>query len=529
MTRLITPVELRQIWREGREVALFDLRPEGPYAEAHPLWAVSMPLSEIETRIEALVPRRSAPIVVYDDGEGFAEAGVARIAALGYETVSVLAGGLAAYAAVGEVYRDVNVPSKAFGELVEAIRHTPSLPAEEVSTILEREPNVVVLDSRRYEEFNTMSIPRGQSVPGGELVYRVGDIAPSPETLVIVNCAGRTRSIIGTQSLINAGLPNRVVALRNGTIGWTLAGLAVETGRTARGPAPSDAARDQARQAAARWADKVGVPILDRAGLDRLIGEAERRTLHRFDVRTPEEFAAGHPDGFVSAPGGQLVQATDEWVAVRGARLVLFDDDGVRARMTASWLVQLGWEAYVVEAGLLPVDRVPTPRPRRDFGLPPEALVSPATLLADPFRHVVFDLARSPVYRKGHIRGAWHVSGPRLAELVAGEQARGLAAGRTLVLTSPDGDLAAANWAIARSAASGDVRVLAGGTAGYVGAGGRLDDAEAHWLGVPDDVYKRPYEGTDNPRAAMQGYIDWELQLVAQLANDGVANFHVVR
>ncbi len=77
------------------------------------------------------------------------------------------------------------------------------------------------------------------------------------------------------------------------------------------------------------------------------------RTLYRFDVRSPEEYAAGHSAGFISAPGGQLVQANDEWIGVRGARLVLFDDDGVRARMTASWLVQMGWDALVLEAGEL--------------------------------------------------------------------------------------------------------------------------------------------------------------------------------
>jgi len=49
------------------------------------------------------------------------------------------------------------------------------------------------------------------------------------------------------------------------------------------------------------------------------------------------------------------------------------------------------------------------------------------------------------------------------------------------------------------------------------------------WASQPDDVYKRPYEGTDSQESAMQAYIDWELQLVAQLANDGISRFHVVR
>ena len=149
----------------------------------------------------------SAPIVVYDNGEGFAQRAAARIAAIGYSDVSILDGGLEAYAEIGEVFRDVNVPCKSFGELVEAIRHTPSLSADEAKALIEREADLVVLDARRFEEYRTMSIPRGVSVPGGELAFRAREIAPSPDTTIIVNCAGRTRSIIGTQSLINAGVP----------------------------------------------------------------------------------------------------------------------------------------------------------------------------------------------------------------------------------------------------------------------------------------------------------------------------------
>ena len=81
-----------------------------------------------------------------------------------------------------------------------------------------------------------MSIPTATSVPGAELALRVRALAPDRATTVIVNCAGRTRSIIGAQSLINAGLPNRVAALRNGTIGWTLAGLDLDHGQARRAP-----------------------------------------------------------------------------------------------------------------------------------------------------------------------------------------------------------------------------------------------------------------------------------------------------
>ncbi|MDB5654693.1 MAG: putative thiosulfate sulfurtransferase [Tardiphaga sp.] len=520
MPKLIAAETIRAAWRGGHEIALFDLREEGPYSLSHPFFAVSLPLAQIELRIGDLVPRRSAPIVVYDDGEGLTQRGVERIEALGYSDVSVLDGGLAAYARAGEVFRDVNVPSKAFGELVESIRHTPSLPAEEIAELIAENPDVVVLDARRFEEYHTMSIPRGVSVPGGELALRVHDLAPSPDTTIVVNCAGRTRSIIGTQTLVNAGVTNRVIALRNGTIGWTLAGFELERGRTGRFGAVSAEAHTLARDRAGAWAQKVGVAVIDTATLARYRSEAGERTLYLLDVRTPQEYAERHPEGFVSAPGGQLVQATDEWVAVRGARLVLFDDDGVRARMSASWLVQMGWDACVVAEGAL----VATETRRPD----PVAIPAPGvpSLLADELAElgdsIVVDLGPSPLYRRGHIPGAWFVAGTALADLAALPEG-------PIVLTSPDGRLAAAHAQDVAAATSRTVYWLEGGNAGWQLSGRPLTADAPRFVRPPDDVYKRPYEGTDNPVAPMQEYIEWELQLVAQLANDGICRFHVVR
>ncbi|WP_315766032.1 rhodanese-like domain-containing protein [Bradyrhizobium sp. SZCCHNR2009] len=523
-TALLSPTELRRRWRAGDEVALLDVREEGPYSLSHPFFAVSLPLSQIELRILDLVPRLSAPVVVYDDGEGYAARAVPRIKAFGYTDVAILDGGLAGYARVGEVFRDVNVPSKAFGELVEAVRHTPSLSADEAKALIETESNLVVLDARRFEEYRTMSIPRGISVPGGELAYRAREIAPSSDTTIIVNCAGRTRSIVGTQSLINAGLPNRIYALRNGTIGWTLAGHQVERGKTARFLERPQASYAAALEDAKAWAERVGVKSLDRTAFERLRAEAGQRTLYCLDVRTPEEYAASHPDGFVSAPGGQLVQALDEWIGVRGARLVLFDDDGVRARMTASWLVQMGWDASIVGPDVIAADDAGVRPPRRprlpDIG---EAAISADELAADPSAWTIVDLTRSPTYKAGHIPGAHFVLASRFAEDIAKLPGDG-----GIVLTSEDGAEAAFALADARTATKRQFRVLSGGTRAWTASGRELDRDRPSWISDANDVYKRPYEGTDNASAAMQAYIDWELQLVAQLANDSVSNFHVV-
>jgi rhodanese-related sulfurtransferase len=521
MAKSITPRDLRRYWTTQQEVALIDVREEGPYSESHPLWALSVPVSEIEKKLPPLVPRLSAPIVIYDDGENYVNQAAARVLALGYRQVFILEGGLSAYSLVGEVYRDVNVPSKAFGELVESINHTPSLSAREVKDVLDSESNVVVLDARRFTEYNTMSIPRGRSCPGGELLYRAFEAAPSPDTTVIVNCAGRTRSIVGTQSLINSAIPNKVFALRNGTIGWTLEGLDLETRKTERVPQPSVEATKQARLRAESWASHVGVSIIDGPELVRFATESEERSLYLLDVRDPDEYAASHPAGFSNAPGGQLVQATDEWVGVRGSRIVLYDTDGVRARMTASWLLQLGWDVYVLDERSevpenLHIAQVPSWQPSKSNAITTEELRN----LKDA---TIIDLARSPVYRKGHIPGAWFASGPELIR-----DLKSVAGDGPIVLTSPDGDIAATNVQHARSLISRDILYLIGGTAEWVAAGFSLE-TESHHLSEPIDVYKRPYEGTSNARKDMQGYLDWEYGLVAQLANDGVAGFHVVR
>jgi rhodanese-related sulfurtransferase len=278
-------------------------------------------------------------------------------------------GGLQGWRDAGyELFEDVNSYSKAFGELVEHRRHTPSLPAEDVQALIDEKADIVILDARRYDEYNTMSIPTGRSVPGAELVLHARAAAPDPDTTIIVNCAGRTRSIIGAQSLVNAGVPNKVYALRNGTIGWTLANQSLETGQVRSLPDLGNDDTAEARIYARDVAYRAGVKRIGWAELEHLKTETDR-TLYLYDVRQPKAFEAGHLPGFRNAQGGQLVQETDHNAPVRGARIVVADDLGPRADMTASWLAQLGWEVFVLEtdwSGSLETgsDGAPPPRDR---------------------------------------------------------------------------------------------------------------------------------------------------------------------
>jgi rhodanese-related sulfurtransferase len=349
MTMLsVTPSQVRRALLLRDEIALLDLRHEAAFATGHPLFAANMAADRIALEAQMRLPRKDVPVVLYDAGEGLVTQAADRLGALGYVHVRQLDGGLQAWKNAGyELFQDVNSYAKAFGELVESRRHTPSLLAEEVAALIANEANIAILDVRRFDEYETMNIPGSVSVPGAELVLRAGRVAPDPETTIIVNCAGRTRSIIGTQSLINAGVTNKVVALRNGTIGWTLARQDLEHGADRRGGIGLfEGAQANAREVAYRAGVKHVGPE------EAMVLQAQaHRTLYRIDVRASEEYTAGHIGGFRYYPGGQLVQEIDMAAPVRGARILLTDHMGVRADMTASWLAQMGWETYVFDGG----------------------------------------------------------------------------------------------------------------------------------------------------------------------------------
>ncbi len=343
----------RALLRGGStELALIDAREPTEFTRRHLLYAANLPPSHVGLEVASRIPRLDTPVVVCDDGGGEAAAVALELTVLGYSDTAALDGGIDAWAtAGGELYSGINVPSKLFGELVEEHFDTPHVTATELAGWLADGRDLVVVDSRTRREFNRMSIPTGRSCPGGELVRRVGDLIDDGTT-VVVNCAGRTRSIMGAQSLRSAGLPNAVFALKDGTMGWELAGLELEHGRDDMAPEPSETGRAHAMEAAQAVAERCGVRTVDRAQLDGWLADATRTT-YFMDVRTPEEFAAGHLREATGAPGGQLVQATDEYLVTRGARVVLADGDGIGATMTASWLIQMGWDACVLEPGWL--------------------------------------------------------------------------------------------------------------------------------------------------------------------------------
>lgn len=523
----IEALSLHARLKSHEEIALLDVREEGIFGARHLLAASNTPISRFERLLPPLVPRRATPIVLVDEDERLAERAAGTLAAAGYTDIAILKGGVPAWAAAGlELFAGVYVPSKAFGEFVEITSETPHIDAHEFEARRKAGEDIVLLDSRPFDEYNWITIPGALDCPGGELVLRARSVIASDDALVVVNCGGRTRSIIGAQTLIDAGIPNRVVSLKNGTQGWHLAGFDVVRGATSVVPLPSVPAHRWALAAARDLAERYDVPSIDGETLARFEAERDRTTLYLFDVRDPAEYLAGHRAGFRSAPGGQLVQATDTFIAVRSARIVLADSDGVRARCTGAWLRRMGFQNVSVldETAVGDIEVGPAPEVVLGPDADPSAHVAPnelAGLLARGAA-VVVDVATSREYRAGHIPGAWFAVRGRFST-----DTSNLPPAPLYVLTSPDGVIARLAVAELAVATGRPVKVLALGTAGWREVGLPIETTRENLASATDDVLLKAFERRDKREDAMREYLQWELDLVEQVRRDGTIEFRL--
>lgn len=534
----VSVYDLYNTLRGKGEFALLDVREQEEFSRSHLLLACCTPLSTLELIVEPLVPCKKAPLFVMDDGLsedlGRSDRAAEVLRSMGYCAVSVVEGGLKAWNEAGFVtVNGVGALSKGFGEYVEVVQQTPRLSPKEIKALLDdARVRSIVIDVRPTGEYRTMNIPGSVNLPGCEVTYRLAEVVKDPGTAIIISCAGRTRSIIGTQTLINAAIPNRVVALQGGTMNWRLAGFDLEYGSTRPVPPITEQGRCIAEQRIRKVAEAYDVRFVEAQTVASWQSEGAHKTLYLFDVRQPREYAAGHIPGSISAQGGQLVQATDEYAAVRNGRFVLMDDDELRAIMTAHWLQQMGLpQVFVLKGGIFGAAAVLAPEgldqgdeslesriPAGGIGVAEAArqLNSRAGILC-------INVGASNRHRARHIPGAKWVARaylPRVRALYP--QAA------HIILTAEQ----SAHAALAAQDAHGlwpnaAVSFLQGGTPAWEKAGLPLQTGMPCALCAEDDIWYRPYTDVNASKEAMQGYFDWEFGLVDKINADGCVNFTI--
>ncbi len=342
MTHFLSASEAAAILIDEDEMAFLDIRELVPFGAGHPLLATNLPLSRMELTIPKLVPRRTTRIVLTDGGDATAVLAAERLERLGYSNLAVLEGGAPAWAEAGfKLFPEIEVPTKGFGAFARRFGRPTFITPQELDRALRSDEDWIVLDSRPPAEYRRGNIPGSIDVPGADVVRCFDDLVPDASTKVVINCMSATRGILGGLSLRAAGVPNDVYVLHHGTRGWLLNGFELET-NASRFPRPvSTAALDKSKARAMRMAEDAGLLRLDATTLERWRRD-DHRTTYVFDVRSETEYAAGHLIGSCNAPHGTIVMSPDQFFATLKARIVLVDDDTVRATVTALWLAQMG-------------------------------------------------------------------------------------------------------------------------------------------------------------------------------------------
>lgn len=530
----IEAAALKKELASGQELALVDVREQGQYGEGHPFHAVPLAYSRLELDAGRLIPNFTVSVVLLDDGGGdtLGLRAADRLQAMGYQQVRVLKDGASGWRAAGyTLFKGVHVPSKTFGELVETTCHTPRITPEALKFMMARGDDVVVLDGRSRGEYAKMNIPDAVCCPNAELAYRLHRLAPDKRTTVVVNCAGRTRSIIGAQSLINLGAGHPIFALENGTQGWYLKDYPLERNSNRFYPEvfPADLPLQAVRQKAAVLAQACGVKAATADQLQRWRHD-HSRTTYFFDVRTPEEFKAGSAHDAMHAEGGQLLQGTDLYIGVRHARVVLYDTDGIRAPLIGSWLRQMGYEVCLLEAAESLTVQNAQVASSQAVDLPPLVELSPAQLRAMDGAVQIVDLRSSMDFRAGHLRGAVWSTRSRIRGHVDAWNERHGKAYPLIVLVATHPQIAALAAGELSDSQRQRTRLSIADAAAWEQAGLRTEatpdfPADADCLDYLFFVHDR-HEG--NKRAATQ-YLEWEMNLVSQLDEQEKSSFNLHR
>ncbi|SMC77043.1 rhodanese-like domain-containing protein [Polynucleobacter kasalickyi] len=503
---------LKQWLHGSSEIAVFDVREQGQYGEAHLFLATSVPYSRLEYDVARLAPRKSVRLVVYDNnGAGISVKAAQALLKQGYQDIYLLSGGTQGWLDAGfTLFAGVNLPSKTFGELVEHQCHTPRVSAHEVMKMRQNREDFIILDGRPQGEFKKMSIPGAQCCPNGELAYRIKSHVKNQDTKIIINCAGRTRSIIGAQTLINLGIKNPIFALENGTQGWYLNDYVLDHGKVAQYAPPF--VDDEILLASKALVNKFDIPLI--ADEQFLIwNNDENRSLYLLDVRTAEEFTLNGLPGAQHAPGGQLIQATDQFVGVRNARIVLYDSDGVRAITVASWLKQMGHDVAVLRDGVKSKVSLPTIQIDHSFGC--------MTIKTDDLNQMyqddsvtILDIRGSMQYRRAHVPNSLWAIRPKLKEIIRD-------ANQTILMISDDPALTYGAL-LELDGLNLNIKLYELDGAGFPK---ELETISTETI-PPDleciDFLFFVHDRHDGNKDAARRYLEWETGLIAQLDQDEI-------
>ncbi|MDP3137711.1 MAG: rhodanese-like domain-containing protein [Burkholderiaceae bacterium] len=427
MERQTSAASLQAALAAREPLALLDVREMGEYRLGHIFGATPLPLGDLEERARRYVPQPHLEVVVCGGDDGRQGRAAQRLRAMGFSNVSVLAGGVSGWQQEGRAgATGWGFEGKQFGEQVAVAERIPHVDAEEVAAGLD-DPEVIVLDSRTPAEFLKGHIPGARWLPPFQSLLHAADLCRAHRS-VYVNCAGRTRSLLGARLLRGMGFDN-VYAVQNGTWGWLHSGRKLEKGEGATVAPPTDAALAQADAYARALAGRRGIDILD-ADQARHFTQAAASG-YVVDVRGLDAFRAAHVPGSFHIEGSLLQFLAEERFAVRSLPVLVIGEQTADGAAGAALLRDLGYAAYCIEGGFAAWQSSDAPTQAGDEQWPdagvPEPGMGAVEILDWPVASrrlhdgaaVALDLRSLGDFTLGHLPGALSLPLGRLEEMHA--------------------------------------------------------------------------------------------------------------
>ena len=334
------------LYEQAIPFCLIDCRERRDYVDGHWFGSTNIPLSILPTRLPFLCPYKDFPIHFLHWGDAASSVALRYLEKLEYQNITPHSVTQPIGPVVGYVQGEY-AWSKAFGEVVARQSDILEVTPQEYVTDYQ---HAQLVDVRPTGEYNRFTLPNSINLPNSLLLANMERLGNHAD-LVLLHCAGRTRSIIGAHTIKAAGYSGDFGIFRGGTQAWELDGFAREHGANR-----TMAENIESTEFVANFLNRCHIPSahIQPTGIAAFVETNSDHLI--FDVSDDAANGILVAANIIKISGTNLVQQTDRSIARYHLPILLFDcRSGSRAAFAAYWLSRMG---FCVKIAIVDADHV---------------------------------------------------------------------------------------------------------------------------------------------------------------------------
>jgi len=316
-------------------VAFLDVRTRKAYVQEFAFGAVNCPLDRFSLMIADLVPDRSTLIIMIGANKKAISNTNLILLKKKYSNVHYIKGDYQAWKkAKLPMWAGEFTLSKAFGEWIEATGKVNNIFPNKLNRMHQQpDSQLLQIDARPKIEYEKFTLPYSKHCSGGELPAYLQKT--SSKKTIIVHCAGRTRSIIAYQTLLDFNISQKKYVLNGGTQNWVLNGL--ERAYQQK----SDIQKHKVNITQDKTLAKT---IIQKFKLPSVARIKNIKGVHGFVIQS-EIINNQKIPYWKNVNATTLVQNTDKFIASTSTPIYIYSDIPTSAVFSVLWLTRMGYHA----------------------------------------------------------------------------------------------------------------------------------------------------------------------------------------